>query len=78
MYKIYLLISESNDKTYVGFTDNIDRRKNEHRNQKVKTTKNFGNFRTILLGEANNAAEARQKEKYWKSGTGRKKLKSYF
>ena len=81
MYKIYLLISEDNKKTYIGFTDDINRRINEHRKQKVKTTKNFGKFRIIILEElkeTDNTQDARHKEKYWKSGAGRNKVKIIF
>lgn len=81
MYKIYLLISEESKKTYIGFTDNLKRRSIEHRNHKVKSTKNFSEFKIITLEklkETDNIQEARKKEKYWKSGAGRKKIKNIF
>jgi len=78
MYKIYYLISENKDKTYIGLTNNLRQRIKEHRHGKVKTTKNFGNFLAYLIDKAENLERARYKEKYWKSGSGRKKLKKIF
>ena len=78
MYIIYLLINEARDKTYIGFTDDLARRIKEHKNQKVKTTKNFKNFSITKIEEIDNIRNARQREKYWKSGAGRKKLKNIF
>ena len=78
MYKIYWIINQHKTKTYVGFSDRLQKRLNEHKNKKVKTTKNFGKFNVYLLEEINTLNEAREKEKYWKSTAGRRKLKLYF
>ncbi len=78
MYKIYLLINERRDKTYIGFTANIDVRLNYHRSSKVKTTQNFGNFFCQILEEVDSLVEARKREKYYKSAAGRRRLKQYF
>jgi putative endonuclease len=78
MFKIYWIIDSSFKKTYIGFSDNLRRRVSEHKNKKVKTTKNFNNFRVFILENVENIALARKKEKYWKSAAGRKKLKEYF
>ena len=72
------MINETRDKTYIGFTSNLERRIKEHKNKKVKTTKNFKNFSVIKLEEISDIKNARQREKYWKSGAGRKKLKNIF
>jgi len=77
-YKIYWLISEDKLKTYVGFSPRLEERLREHRNKKVKSTKDFGNFRNYILEEVRTLKEARKKEKYWKSHAGRKKLKQLF
>ena len=77
-FVVYFLISEDKKKTYVGFSDNLDRRIQEHLNKKVKTTKNFGNFSWQILEKCNNIRIAREAEKYWKSCTGRKKIKIIF
>lgn len=78
MYTIYWLINEQKNKTYVGFSKNLKQRIFEHKNKKVKYTTNFGNFTYHVLEEIDNLTKARQREKYWKSAAGRRKLKSLY
>lgn len=78
IFIIYLLVCEDYKNTYVGFSDNINRRIAEHKNKKVKSTKNFGKFRCFALEKVYNISEARKREKYWKSHVGRKKLKEIY
>jgi putative endonuclease len=40
MHCIYLLKSKKDDRFYVGFTSDLNRRYREHQNGKVKSTKN--------------------------------------
>ncbi len=77
-YYIYFLINEMQNKTYVGFTDNLKNRIKQHRNKEVYSTKNFGNFKAYLIDKAKTPQGGRKKEKYWKSSAGRKKLKKIF
>ena len=74
-YYVYLLINENKTKTYVGFSDNLERRMKEHLQGEVKTTKNFGNFNWQILEKCIHIKLAREAEKYWKSSSGRKKIK---
>ena len=78
MYIIYWLISREIHKTYVGFSDNLPRRLREHKNKKVKTTENFGQFRCFILERVVTSEQAIRREKYWKSSAGRKKLKKLY
>ncbi len=78
MYYIYFLINEFKNKTYTGFTRDLNKRIKEHHNKKVRSTRNFGNFSRFILEEVENLAQARIREKYWKSCAGRKKLKKLF
>jgi len=78
MYKIYWLINEQKNKTYIGYTRDLRRRIKEHRNKKVKSTRKFGEFKAYLIEEVCFLKEARKEERYWKSSIGRKKLKKYF
>ena len=75
MYIIYWLINEDKKSTYLGFTNNIKQRLEYHKKGKVKSTKNFGNFKAYKLEDCESLDQARIKEKYWKSSIGRKKLK---
>ena len=78
MYIIYWLINESCTKTYVGFSNKLQNRLHKHKNKRVKSTKNFGNFKVYILEEIETLEKSRKREKYWKSAAGRKKLKKYF
>ncbi len=78
MYKIYWLINEQKNKTYIGYTRNLKERIKKHRNRQVKSTENFNNFSFFLIEKIKTLKEARKREKYWKSSAGRKKLKRYF
>lgn len=77
-YSIYWLISENKKKTYVGFTDDIKRRIEEHKNKKIKTTTNFDNFAVFIIEKVKAKNEALMRERYWKSCAGRKRLKAVF
>lgn len=79
MYCVYLLISETGKKSYVGFSSDFNRRVKDHKDKKVGSTKDFGKFKFFIL-EKNipNEWQAVGLEKYWKSCAGRKKLKEFF
>ncbi len=77
-YKIYFIINETKTKTYVGFSNDLEERTREHRNHKVRTTRNFGNFKVYILEIVENIKKAMEREKYWKSHVGRKRLKKLF
>ena len=78
-YFVYLLISQNKKKTYIGFTNDLDHRLQKHRNGSVRTTKKFGNFDWMILEKIlPNDRLARIAEKYWKSASGRRKIKEIF
>ncbi|WP_293893399.1 GIY-YIG nuclease family protein [Flavobacterium sp.] len=75
MYYVYAISSLERNYIYVGLTDNLERRFSEHNNGKNKTTKPYLPFKIIYTQEFETRLEARQKEKYFKSGIGKEKLK---
>jgi len=77
-YSIYFLISETKSKTYVGFCQNLSERLKLHKLGRVKSTRNFGDFTHCILEMVNNISDARNREKYWKSAAGRRKLKEIY
>ena len=77
-YFIYWLINERETKTYVGISADLSNRLKQHRNKQVNTTKEFGNFKYYIIEIVEGSVEAREREKYWKSSAGRKKLKRLF
>jgi len=76
MYYTYALRSLNRNYIYVGLTDNIDRRLDEHQTGRNKTTKPYRPFELIFSECHNTRAEARAREKYFKTGIGKAYLKS--
>lgn len=75
---LYILLSLKDKRTYVGSTDDLERRLKQHNSGKVKSTKYRTPFKVIFTEEFPILAEARKREIWWKSGAGRRKLKEYF
>ena len=75
MYYVYAISSLYRNYIYVGLTDNIERRISEHNSGRNKTTKPYLPFSLIHFEEYTTRTEAREKEKYYKSGIGKEKLK---
>lgn len=75
MFIIYALYFSNGD-VYVGMSKNIELRIKEHRTCRVKSTKKYkGLFRFLIIEQCDNRIKARQREKYWKSGYGKERLK---
>jgi len=77
MYFVYAIKSTCRNYYYIGLTDNINRRVNEHNTGKNKTTKPYRPFELIYVEEYESRAEARVREKYLKSGAGKEFLKKF-
>jgi putative endonuclease len=75
MYIVYAIQSEKDGRIYVGFTRNLLKRLKEHNNGRTKSTKFYIPWKIIYFEECKNRIEARNSEKYWKSGSGKEKLK---
>jgi len=78
MFYVYVLQSLKDKRTYVGFCEDIKSRLKEHNFGKVKATKHRCPFRIIYYEILDTERGAKKREKYWKSGAGRRKLKWYF
>ena len=76
MYYVYAIKSCSRYYIYVGISDNIDRRFEQHQKGYNKTTKPYRPFVLIYTEKCNSRIEARKREKYLKSGVGKEFLKS--
>lgn len=75
---VYLLLSEKDNRTYLGSTDNLNRRLGEHYNGKCKATKDRRPLKLIYTEKLESLDLARKREKYLKSRKGRKELKEIF
>lgn len=76
MYTIYVIKSTSKKFAYVGFTSDLTRRLHEHQSGFNRSTKPFRPFKLIYQENVSTSKEAREREKYLKSGRGREFIKS--
>lgn len=74
-YYIYILKSLKFDKFYTGYTNDLKRRLNEHNSVRADYTRKYKPWEIFYFEECNDVIEARQKEKYYKSASGRRKIK---
>jgi len=75
---VYVLKSKVAKKSYVGMTSNIERRLEEHNSGKNFYTKRYLPWEILHMEEFVNLEEARKREKYLKSTSGRRFLKKLF
>lgn len=74
MIFIYVIQSRGKNFRYVGITNNFFKRIKEHNSGKSKSTRPYVPFDLKLQEEYSNYSEARKREKFLKSGQGRKFL----
>ena len=81
MHYIYVLISKKDGKFYTGSTNDLKRRLDEHNAGKVESTKRRKPLKLIYYEACIDEKDARKREKYLKSGMGKKyirnRLKNY-
>jgi len=72
MFYIYCLESEKCDELYFGYTNDLNRRLKEH-NQKLNfSTKRYAPWKLIYYEACLNQDDAKRREKYLKTSTGRR------
>ena len=76
MVYLYVIKSLIKNYRYVGITNDLEKRFKEHNSGHSKATKPFLPFKTIHTESYNTYTEARVREKFLKSGIGRKFLNS--
>ncbi|MBD3637774.1 MAG: GIY-YIG nuclease family protein [Crocinitomicaceae bacterium] len=76
MYTVYALKSLVDGRIYVGFTQNLDNRIKEHNAGKTRSTKGYRPWKIIYTELYTSRTQARDREKYLKSGAGKEFLKS--
>jgi putative endonuclease len=75
MYYVYILLNEAKSRTYTGVTDDVNKRLAEHNAGKVKSSQPYRPYKVIHIESFETLKEARQKEKYYKSTSGRRRLR---
>jgi len=74
MYKTYVLKSLTHNTRYVGCCENLNKRINEHNKGKCKYTNGRKPWELVYFEEYETRSEAMNREKFLKSGQGRKWL----
>ncbi len=77
MFYVYILFSQKDKKLYTGFTNNLKERLQRHCYGLVSSTKNRRPLILIYYEAFTNKKDAIIKEKYYKSGPGRKYLQKH-
>ena len=73
---VYILHSESKGgKSYAGLTSDVDHRLHEHNLGKSKFTSGYVPWKVVLVETFNTREEARVREKYFKTASGRRLIK---
>lgn len=76
MFYTYLLQSQKDKKFYTGYTADLRKRFQEHNAGRNFSTKNRGPFELIYYEACLNEDDAKAREKFLKSGHGKRYLKN--
>jgi len=76
MYYVYVIQSKKDEQFYTGFTSDLQNRFREHNVGRVSSTKKRGPFELIYYEACLNEQDALAREKYLKSGMGKRYLKN--
>lgn len=76
MHCVYVLRSNKDDLWYTGCTNDLQKRLKEHNDGKVVSTKERVPFELIYYEASLNESDAFAREKYLKSGMGKRYLKN--
>ena len=76
MYYVYVIQSKRDKQIYTGFTGDLQKRLREHNSGRVSSTKERGPFELIYYEACLNEHDGLAREKYLKSGMGKRYLKN--
>ncbi len=76
MFYTYVLKSRKDKKLYIGFTNNLKKRIIEHNTGQVESTKTRLPIELVYYEACGNKEKALEREKYFKTGFGRRFLKN--
>ena len=74
MYFVYVIRSSVDGRLYKGLTCDPENRLKEHNSGKTKSARFYKPWELIYKEEIDNIEEARNREKYFKTGIGREYL----
>lgn len=78
MFYIYILQSLKDGGTYTGYSKDVNDRLRRHNEGSVNATKYRRPLTLIFKESFNTQKEAKDRELWWKSGAGRRKMKELF
>jgi len=76
MQYVYILQSLKDNNFYTGCTDDLNKRFKKHNNGEIKSTKNRKPLKIIYYEVCINKKDAFAREKYLKSGMGKRYIKN--
>ena len=76
MFYTYVLLSQKDNKFYIGYSKDLTERLKEHNDGKVLSTVNRRPLKLIYYEACLNEFDAIKREKYFKTGYGRRFLKN--
>ena len=71
MFSVYVLYSSGYNRRYTGLTKDVEKRVGQHNAKQNKSTKHYTPWKLILVEAYESREEARERERYLKSGIGR-------
>ena len=75
MYYVYVLFSKSDQKFYIGYTNNLKRRLKEHSLGKTRSTIQRKNLQPLFYEAFVAKLDAQRRERYFKTTKGRASLR---
>ena len=75
-FEVYAIVSEADNRIYVGFTSSFAKRILEHNSGKTKSTKGYRPWKLLYKEKVYGRQNARDREKFYKSGVGKETLRS--
>lgn len=75
MYYVYILKDRTQNKLYIGYTTDLQRRIKEHTRRQVHTTKRYKEKDLVFYEVFFDKQDALRREKYFKSTKGKRALK---
>ena len=76
MHNVYVIISEKDNRMYVGMTQDINKRLQQHNSGYTRSTKGYRPWRLFYTEQFATKVAARNREVYLKSGYGKQWLKN--
>lgn len=76
MYYVYVLWSSRNGRLYTGYTSDLRKRLTEHQTGMSAYTRPRGPYELVYYEASLNRSDALMREKYLKTGTGKRYLKN--